>query len=152
MKAKPEGYPTSLKLFLGIFLAICALATTAYARPFYTGTFKLTTQVHWSNRVLDPGTYSVTLSQVGESTRTITIREMPSGKVILSEVTPMDTDVDTTDSKIFISTHGTRRSVVSVKLAGIGEVYGRSIHDTESRGAAQEAAKVETIPVQWASN
>jgi hypothetical protein len=151
MKTNSAGYPTSLKLFLGIFLAICALATTAYARPFYNGTFKLTNQVHWSNRVLNPGTYSVTLDQVGISTRTITIRDMSTGKIVLCEVTPMDTDVDTTDSKIFLSTHGTRRSVVSVKLAGIGEVYGRSIHDTESRGASQETAQVETIPVQWAN-
>ena len=61
MKTNHAGYSASRKLFLGILLSVCFLATSAHADSLFTGTFKLTNEVHWGKAVLAPGTYSLAL-------------------------------------------------------------------------------------------
>jgi len=63
MKTNHASYSASSKLFLGILVSVCFLATAAQANPLFTGTFKLTNEVHWGNAVLGPGAYSLALDE-----------------------------------------------------------------------------------------
>jgi hypothetical protein len=147
MKTNHASYSASSKLFLGILLSVCFLATAAQANPLFTGTFKLTNEVHWGNAVLGPGAYSLALD---EPTRAIIIRDAQTGKIVARESARPGDNTDSDDSQLLITVQGDQRAVYSVRLAGLGEVFQRARPFASSRRAAEEARNAETIPVEVA--
>jgi hypothetical protein len=146
MKTNHAGYSASLKLFLGILLATCFLATAAHAQSLFEGKFTLTNEVHWGKAVLAPGAYTLTLEQ---SPRTIIIRDA-SGKNVAQEVSQPGYNTDNDDSQLLVSVRGNQRAVYSVRLAGRGEVF-HKVHPFAASGrAAEEARNAETIRVEFA--
>src|ERR1700683_2338441 len=66
----------SLKLFLGVLMAICFVVTPphAQARPsHFKGTFVLTNDVQWGKTLLRPGTYSLAVDQVDATVESIAV-------------------------------------------------------------------------------
>ncbi len=152
MKANHVRSSATLKLFLGVLLATCFLVTTAHAKPFYSGTFQLTNEVQWGKSVLPPGTYSLVLDQLDPSTRTITIRDARTGKLIVCELARIDHHTDNEDSKLLIAVGGNQRAVYSLWLAGMGEVFQQTRPLGENKRTAQEARNTEAVPIQLAKN
>lgn len=151
MKANRMRYSASLKLILGVFLAACFFATTVHAKAFYIGTFKLSNETHWGKAVLPPGTYSLTLDQFDQNTRTFTLRNARTGKLVVCEVAKIDRNTDNDDSELLITMHDNQREVSSARLAGVGEIYPTFRHgppSSKSERAAEEARSTEVIPVQ----
>jgi hypothetical protein len=149
MKTKHAGYSASLKLFLGILLTVCFVATSAYADSLFTGTFKLTNEVHWGKAALPPGTYSLVLNQSSLATPTIIVRDA-SGKVVAQEAVRPGDGTDGDASKLLVSVRGNQRAVYSVRLAGLGEVF-HTAHPFAAEGrAAEEARNAEAISVEVA--
>jgi hypothetical protein len=141
------GYSVGLKLFLGILLAGCFLATAAHADSLFTGTFTLRNEVHWGKAVLPPGPYSLA---VDATNLTIIIRDAQTGKVVALENARPGYSGNGDDSKLLIAVRGNQRAVCSVRLAGLGEVFQTAHPFPASRRTAEEAHNVEAIPVQVA--
>jgi hypothetical protein len=151
MRLNHVGYSAKLKLFLGVLLAACFLATAAHADSLFTGTFELKNEVHWGNAVLGPGTYSLTLDQPARSVPIVIIRDISTGKIVARAIASgPDYTLDRGDSKVLVAVHGNRRAVYSVRLAGIGEVFQLAHPFGTGEGAAQEARNAEAISVQIA--
>jgi hypothetical protein len=146
MKTNDMRYSASLKLFLGVLLAACFLATAAQANPLFTGTFKLTNEVHWGNAVLGPGAYSLAVDQ---QTETIIIRDAHTGKIVARELARPDYR-DSDASEMVVAIQGNQRAVYSVRLAGLGEVFQQAHPFAESGRATEEARNTEAIPVEVA--
>jgi hypothetical protein len=145
MKVNYVGYSAGLKLFLGILLAGCFLATAAHADSLFTGTFTLGNEVHWGKAVLPPGAYSLAIDATN---LTIIIRNAQTGKIVALENARPGYSGNGDDSKLLIAVRGNQRAVYSVQLAGLGEVF-QTVHPFPAgRRAAEEARNVEAIPVQ----
>jgi hypothetical protein len=148
MKTNHAGYSASLKLFLGVLLAACFLATAAHADSLFEGKFTLTHEVHWGKAVLGPGAYSLALDQ---STRTIIIRDASTGKIVARESARPGDNTDNDNSQVLITVRGNQRAVYSVRLEGLGEVFQKAHPFAESgRAAEEEARNAEAIPVEVA--
>jgi len=151
MEANQVRYSAHLKLFLGISLAACFLATTAQGNSLFTGTFQLPNEVHWGNAVLGPGAYSLTLDQPARAVPIIVIRDVATGKVVARTIASgLDYHTDRGDSKLLISVRGNQRAVYSVRLGGIGEVFQLAHPFGAGKRGAQEARRAEAIPVEVA--
>jgi hypothetical protein len=147
MRVNHMQYSASLRVFLGILLAACFLATAAHADSLFTGTFKLTNEVHCGKAVLGPGAYSLALDQ---TTRSIIVRDARTNKIVAREFGWPDYSAKGDGSRLLIAIHGTQRAVYSVQLAGLGEVFLQSHPFAASGGTAQEARNTEAIPVEVA--
>jgi hypothetical protein len=147
MKTNHAGYSASLKLFLGILLSACFLATSAHADSLFEGRFKLTHEIHWGNAVLGPGAYSLALD---DRTQTIIIRDAQTGKIVARESARPGDNTDSDDSQLLITVRGNQRAVYSVRLAGLGEVFQRAHPFASSGRAAEEARNAEAISVEVA--
>jgi len=148
MKGSHGGYSARWKPFLGILLGACFLATAAHANSLFTGTFKLTDEVHWGNAVLGPGAYSLALDQ---STQTIIIRDASTGKVVAREFANPDYyKADRADSKLLVAVRGRQHVVYSVQVAGFGKIFQQAHPFATSRRAAEEARNAEAIPIEVA--
>jgi hypothetical protein len=147
MKTNHASYSASSKLFLGILLAVCLLATAAQANPLFTGTFKLTNEVHWGNAVLAPGAYSLAVDQ---RTLTIIVRDAQTGKIVARELARPDYNADNDASEMVVAIQGNQRTVSSVRLAGLGQVFQQAHPFAASRRAAEEARNTEAIAVEVA--
>ena len=146
MKLNQLRYSANLRVFLGILLAACFLATSALADSLFEGKFTLTNEVHWGKAVLGPGAYSLALDQ---PTRTIIIRDCVR-QDRRSRVCPTWRSPDNDDSQLLITVHGNQRAVSSVRLAGLGEVFQRAHPFQVSGRAAEEARNREAIRVEVA--
>lgn len=146
MKPNQLRYSANLRVFLGILLAACFLATSALADSLFEGKFTLTNEVHWGKAVLGPGAYSLALDQ---PTRTIIIRDA-SGKIVARESARPGDHPDNDDSQLLITVQGNQRAVSSVRLAGLGEVFQRAHPFQVSGRAAEEARNREAIRVEVA--
>ncbi|MGD0955933.1 MAG: hypothetical protein ABR953_03790 [Candidatus Acidiferrales bacterium] len=146
MKTNHAGYSAKLRVFLGILLAACFLATAAHADSLFEGKFTLTNEVHWGKAVLGPGAYTLVLNQ---SPRTIIVRDA-SGKAVAQEPVQPGYNTDNDDSQLLITVRGNQRAVYSVRLAGLGEVFQEAHPFAESGRAAEEARNAEAIPVEVA--
>jgi hypothetical protein len=146
MKLNHVRCSSGLKLFLGILLAACFLATSAHADSLFKGTFKLTNEVHWGKAVLGPGAYSLALDH---PTRTIIIRDA-SGNIVAREIVRPAANTDNDDSQLLISVRGNQRVVSSVRLAGLGEVFQKAHPFAAGGRAAEEARNAEAIAVEVA--
>jgi len=147
MKANHTLYSASWKLFLGIMLAACLLATAARADAMFTGKFTLTNHVHWGQAVLPPGDYSFTLDQI---THTIIIRDACTGKTVAREVARINSANVSDDSKLLITVRGRQRAVSSVQVARWGEIYNQANPFGAHGRSAEEARNTEVIPVEVA--
>jgi hypothetical protein len=148
MNANHKGYSAGWKLFLGVFLAVCFLATAAHADSLFKGTFTLTHPVRWDNVVLAPGHYSLTLDQ---TTQTIIICDAATGKAIARPFARPDYRQSNGDgSELLISVRGEQRAVSSVRLAGLGKVYQKAHPFAASERSVEEARNAEAIPVEMA--
>ncbi len=147
MKKNYVGCSASSKLFLGILLAACFAATSAHADSLFKGTFKLTNEVHWGKAVLGPGAYSLA---VDPTTLTIIIRDARTAKIVALESARPTYDTNSDDSKLVISIRGNQRTVDSLRLAGLGEVFQQAPPFPPSRRTAEDARNSEVIPVEVA--
>jgi hypothetical protein len=150
MRLNHVGYPVTLKLFLGVLLAVCFLATAAHADSLFTGTFKLTNDVHWGKAVLRPGSYSLAVDQPAKSIPIIIIRDAHTGKVVARLVSRPGDKTDNGDSKLLITARGDQRAVYSVRLAGFGEVFQLAHPFAASGKTTEEAHNSEAVPVDVA--
>jgi hypothetical protein len=144
MKTNHAGYSAKRRVFLGILLAACFLATSAHAGSLFTGTFTLTNEVHWGKAVLGPGAYTIVLNQ---SPRIIIVRDA-SGKIVAHEAVRPGGSTDSDTSNLLVSVHGSQRVVYSVRLAGLGEVFLTARPFPAEGRAAEEARNPEAIPVE----
>jgi len=147
MKLNHVRYSASLRFFLGILLAACFLATAAHADSLFEGKFTLTNEVHWGKAMLGPGSYTLALDQ---PTRTIIIRDASTGKIVDREFARPDYNTDNDNSQLLVAIQGNQRTVYSVRLAGLGEVFQKAHPFAESGRAAEEARNAEAIPVEVA--
>jgi hypothetical protein len=151
MRLNHVGYSANLKLFLGVLLAACFLATAAHADSLFTGTFKLTNDVHWGNAVLAPGAYSLTVDQPARSIPIIIIRDTRTGKIVArAMVSGPNYVMDRGDSKLLLAVQGNQRVVRSVRLAGLGEVFQLAHPFAASGKATEETHNSEAVPVDVA--
>jgi len=147
MKENHTLYSASWKLFLGIMLAACLLATAAHANKLVEGKFTLTNHVHWGQAVLPPGDYSFTLDQ---TTHTIIVRDAATDKVVAREFAQIDSSNVSDDSKLLIRVQGRQRAVYSVQVVGWGEIYNRA-NPFGTRGReVEEARNTEAVPIEVA--
>ena len=142
MKVNNIQHSATAKLFLGILLGVCFLATAAHANSLFKGTFTLTKQLQWGQAKLPPGQYSLELE---DSTPNIIISDAHTGKIVALEVARPSYNGDSDDSKLLITVRGDQRAVYSVRLARFGEVF-QTVHPSAGRGNGVE----EAIPVQVA--
>jgi len=148
MKLNHMQYSANLKVFLGILLAACFFATAAaQADPLFSGTFKLTSEVHWGEAVLGPGAYSLAVDQTSQ---TIIIRDAHTGKIVARQFGWPDYNADSHNSELRIAVNGNQRAVYSVQLAGLGEVFLQARPLAAAGRAAEEARNTEAIPVEVA--
>jgi hypothetical protein len=148
MKANHKGNSVVWKPFLGVFLAVCILATAAHAEPLFKGTFTLTHPVRWDNATLAPGHYSLTLDQ---STQTIIICDAATGKAVVRPFAKPDyRQGNRYDSELLITIRGEQRVVSSVRLASLGEVYQKAHPFAANERTVEEARNAEAIPVEMA--
>ena len=143
MKLNHFQHAASLRLFLGVVLAGCLFATTAHAqsRPLYTGTFKLTQEVHWRTIVMGPGTYLLAIDQLDTNARAITISDAGTGRIVVHEVARTDDNAQNGDSVLLIAGPPTRRAVYSARLAGLGEVFRSAPAYEMARKAAKRSVE-----------
>lgn len=142
MKVNNIQHSTTAKLFLGILLGVCFMATAAHANSLFKGKFTLTRQLQWGQATLPPGQYWILLE---DSIPNIIIRDAHTGKVVVVDFARPSYNGDSDDSKLFITVRGDRRAVYSVRLARFGEVF-QTVHPSAGRGNGVE----EAIPVQVA--
>jgi len=149
MKVKNATYSASLKLFLGILVAGCLLATPAFAKPLFKGTFTLTNEVQWHAVMLGPGAYSLAIDQLSQNIRVISILDAKTGQTVLRMVTPKGSDTDAGDCELLISLRDGQRVVDSVRAPGLGEVIlgARPIDASEK---AATVSNVEVVPIEVA--
>jgi hypothetical protein len=141
-------YSAVLELCLSMLLAACFFATAVHADSLFTGTFKLTNEVHWGNAVLRPGTYSLTLDRPARAMPIIIVRDAGSGRVVARAIASgLNHALDRGDSKLLIVVRGNVRAVRTVRLAGIGEVFQKAHPFTATEGVVEEARNAEEIPV-----
>jgi hypothetical protein len=151
MKVNHSRYLTSWKLFLGVLLTACCIATAAHADSLCTGTFELRNEVHWGDATLSPGVYSLTPDQSTPPIRTIVIRDASTGKIVGRAIASWpDHSEDRGDSKLLIAVHGNQRAVYSLRLAGLGEVFQKAHPFASGERAADDARNAEAIPVEVA--
>jgi hypothetical protein len=137
-------YSASFRLFLGVMLAGCVLATTASAQSPFKGTFTLTEQVQWGKAVLPPGQYSLAFDT---SRHTMIISDAHTNKPVTLESAKIDSNAHNTDSRLLIDVHGTLRVVCLAKLAGLGEVF-RSPRGSKASRRAKEDGTQEAILIK----
>ncbi|HEV3481291.1 MAG TPA: hypothetical protein VGR97_03075 [Candidatus Acidoferrales bacterium] len=142
MKVKNIQHSATAKLFLGILLGVCFMATAAHANSLFKGTFTLTKQLQWGQATLPPGQYSLVLE---DNIPNIIISDVHTGKVVAFDVARPSYNGDSDDSKLLITVRGDHRAVYSVRLARFGEVF-QTAHPSAGRGNGVE----EAIPVQIA--
>jgi hypothetical protein len=152
MKMNHVRFSASLKLFLGVLLAGCFLATAAHAQspyPSFKGTFELTNKVNWGNAVLRPGAYSLAFDRLYSDPKVgnITICDAHTGKIVVQAFSRMDINTATGDSQLLITVSGNQRAVYSLQLAGLGEVFHQAHPFAASEREAEEARNTEVIPV-----
>lgn len=150
MKVNHVGYRANLKLFLGILLAACFLATAAHADSLFTGTFELKNEVQCGKAVLAPGVYSLTLDQFPRAIPLIIIRDARTGRTVARLLSSLGDNRYDGDSKLLITIRGQQRAVSSVQLAGFGEVFQMEHPFGVSRGTAEGSRNAETISVEVA--
>jgi hypothetical protein len=150
MKLNHAEYSAKLKLFFGILLAACVLATAAHADSLFTGTFKLTNEVHWGNAVLGPGAYSLTVDQPARSIPIIIIRDEHTGKMVARLLSRPGDKTDNGYSKLIIALRGSQRAVYSVRLGGLGEVFQLAHPFAGAGSATEEVRNVEAVSVDVA--
>jgi hypothetical protein len=150
MKLNHVRYSANLKLFLGILLAACFVATAAHADSLFTGTFELKNEVHWGKAVLGPGVYSLTLDRFPRTIPIIIVRDAHTGKTVARLLSRLGDKTDNGDSKLLVTIRGKQRAVSSVQLAGFGEVFQMEHPFAESGGAAEEARNAGAISVEVA--
>ncbi len=150
MRLNHIRHAANLKLLLGVLLAVCVLATAAHADSLFTGTFKLTNEVHWGNAVLGPGAYSLTVDQPARSIPIIIIRDVHTGKMVARLLSRPGDKTDNGYSKLHIALRGSQRAVYSVRLEGLGEVF-QLAHPFAGAGrATEEARNAEVVSVDVA--
>lgn len=148
MKENHRAYSAGWKPFLGAFLALCFLATSAHAaNPRFQGTFNLTHEVRWGKYVMAPGQYSLALD---ESTHTLIVRDASSGKVVARNLVASSYFGNYDASELIVTVRGEQRAVSAVRLAGIGLVY-ETAHPFPRRERAVEASNTEAV-IQIARN
>ena len=153
MKIKRVRTSASLKLFLGVLMAICFVVTPphAQARPsHFKGTFVLTNDVQWGKTLLRPGTYSLAVDQVDANVESIAVYDAGTGKMLVGEMNAISFTTTTDNSEIIIATRGNQRAVYSLQLAGMGEVLHQSHPFATSESDAEEARNTEAIAVETA--
>ena len=152
MRLNHVGYSAKLKLFLGVLVAACFLATAAHADSLFNGKFTLTNKVYWGKTVLGPGTYSLVVDQPTRAVPIIiiTVGDGNTGKIVAREFARPDYNANTDESKLLITTHGDQRAVYSVRLAGFGEIFQLAHPFVASGKATEEAHNSEAVPVDVA--
>ncbi|MGD0840751.1 MAG: hypothetical protein ABSA32_06295 [Candidatus Acidiferrales bacterium] len=154
MKTNHIRTSASLKLFVGILMAACFVVTPAHAkdRPAdFAGTFVLTTDVQWGKALLRPGTYSLTVHGLDQTTESIIVRDASDDKIVVSEVTAINPNTDGYVSQLLIVSEGTHRAVSSLELPGMGMVFHQAHPFATSEPRSEEARNTQAIPVQTAT-
>lgn len=144
MKVNPKRYSANWTGLLGILLAACFLATAAYADPLFTGTFKLTNEVHWGQAVLPAGDYSFTIDSTKDNTPLVVVRSADGKKAAFALATATGIP-QPGGSYIYVANDGTRR----VRLLNLPENNLSLAFGPMSKRDREElnAAKTEVVPV-----
>jgi hypothetical protein len=148
MKTNQVGYSASFKLFLGILLSACFLATAAQADPLFMGTFKLTNEVHWGKAVLPAGDYSLTVDSTTDNTM-FTIVRSADGKKAAFAMATTGARPEPGGSYIFVTDDGTRR----VRLLNLPELNLSLVFGPLTKGEREVlyATKTRVVPVEVAA-
>jgi hypothetical protein len=144
---------TSSKLILGILLTVCFLVTPAHAQPrssAFRGTFAVTADLEWGKTLLRPGTYSLEVDSLDQSTDHITVRDERNGKIMVAEIATINYNSNGSVSQLIVVTRGSQHAVSSLQLAGMGEVLHEAHPLATSESGAEAAQSTEAISIETA--
>ena len=144
MKAGTTGAKSRLMTLLGIVLAACFLAATAQGDTLYRGTFTLANPVHWGKAVLPPGNYVLMIDGTGQL---MTIENANNGATLVREFAHIGSADPNGNGKLRVAVRGHDRTVYSVVLAGMGEVFHTKGGLTRAEKEAADSENLQAIPI-----
>lgn len=147
MKPGKIGPKSRLTVLLGLLLVACFVATTAKADTLYKGKFTLTNQVLWGKAVLPAGNYVLTIDSTGQL---MTIANADNGATLVREFARIGNADPNGDGQLRVAVRGHQRTVYSVELAGMGEVFHTKGGLTRAEKEAADSENLQAIPIKVA--
>jgi len=144
MKAGTTGAKSRLMALLGVVLAACFLAATAQGDTLYRGKFTLANQVQWGKATLPAGNYVLTIDSAGQL---MTIQNADNGATLVREFARIGDADPNGDGKLRVAVRGHQRTVYSVELAGMGEVFHTKGGLTRAEKEAAGSENLQAIPI-----
>jgi hypothetical protein len=144
MDASKTGLRTKLAGLLGVLLAACLLAAAANADSLYKGKFTLTNEVHWGKAVLPAGDYVIKIDGVSQL---VTIEDANKGTTLVREFARIGNGDPNGNGELRIAVRGHQRTVYSLELAGMGEVFHTKGGLTRAEKEAAESDNLQAVPI-----
>jgi hypothetical protein len=144
MKSGKKGPKSRLAVLLGVLLAACFLTTTAQADTLYKGKFTLSNEVHWGKATLPAGNYILKLDG---SNQTLTVEDADKGVTLVREFARIGGADPQGDGELRIAVRGRQRTIYSIRLAGMGEVFHTKGGLTRAEQEAAGSESLKSVPI-----
>jgi hypothetical protein len=144
MNARKTGRRAKLAMLLGVLLTACLLAVTAKADTLYKGKFTLTNEVRWGKAVLPAGNYVL---KIDGTAQLITVEDAEKGVTLVREFVHVGNGDPNGDGALRVAVRGHQRTVYSVELGGMGEVFHTKGGPTRAEKEAAEGNNLQDIPI-----
>ena len=136
-------HSTSLKLLLGMLMAICAFSAAANAEPLFVGKFTLPYEVHWGQAVLPAGQYFI---RMDSSSSSATVRSVKGDRTAFM-VPPIVADNERGGTYLTITAQGDKRTVRSLNMPEVGKMAIFAPLTKSEREAIAKAGQLDTVSV-----
>jgi hypothetical protein len=123
-------------------------AATLNATPPFQGKFSLPYEVRWGRAILPAGEYRLRVDNV-DTVTIVTVQQAESGKTVAMLPFPIrESDKNVRDgSALLIASKGGQRTVHTLKLAELGEVFIYDPSLARGRGTTEEARQTQPVRV-----
>jgi hypothetical protein len=136
-------HSASLKLLLGMLMAISVFSAAANAQPTFAGKFTLLHEVHWGQAVLPAGQYFIRMDSMSPSASISSAK----GDTIALIVSVALADNERGGTYLIVTKQGDKRTVRSLNIPEAGKMVIFAPLSRSEREAIARAGQLDTVTV-----